>query len=85
MEQDVLLVLDVLYLLLLKEQVFVNALHSVHLAHLSVVDEENFTKAALVNYFTDLEVLKIYTLTVQSWLANKTSATTIVLESLFLL
>ena len=85
LEQDVLLVLDVLYLLLLKEQVFVDALHCVHLAHLAVVDEEDFTKAALVDYFTDLEVLKIYTLTVQTWLANKAGTTASILQGLLLL
>lgn len=84
LEQNVLLILDVLYLFLLEEQVLVDALHGVHLAHLAVRDQEHFSKAALVNYFAYLEVFKVDDLTFEARLANQTLARALLLQiSLF--
>lgn len=79
LEQDVLLVLDVLDLLLLQQEVLVNALHRVHLSHLAVRDQEDLAKAALVNDLGDLEVLKVHLLTMDARLTDEALACPIVL------
>jgi len=51
LEENVLLILDILYLFLLQEQILIDTLHGVHFSHLAVVDEEYLAKAALVDNF----------------------------------
>lgn len=71
LEQNVLLILNVLHLLLLEEQVLVDPLHRVHLAHLAIGDKEDLSEAALVNNFVDLEILQRHCLSLETWLANQ--------------
>ena len=56
LEQNVFLVFDILHLFLLEEQVLVDALHSVHLAHLAIGNEEDLAEAALINDFCYLKI-----------------------------
>ena len=56
LEQNVLLVFDILHLFLLEEQVLVDALHRVHLAHLAIGNEEDLAEAALIDDFRDLKI-----------------------------
>ena len=56
LEQNVLLVFDILHLFLLEEQVLVDALHRVHLAHLAVCNQKDLAEAALINDFCYLKV-----------------------------
>ena len=56
LEQNVLLVFDILHLFLLEEQVLVDALHRVHLAHLAIGNEEDLAEAALIYDFSYLKI-----------------------------
>lgn len=78
LEQNVFLVLDVLDLLLLQQEVLVDALHGVHLSHLAVRDQEHFTEAAFVNDFYDFEIVKCDDLAFETWLADQTHALSLV-------
>ena len=71
LEQNVLLVFDILHLFLLEEQVLVDALHRVHLAHLAVRNEKNLAKAALINDLCYLKIFKTDNLAFQAWFANQ--------------
>ena len=84
MEQNFFLVLNVLDLLFLQEQVFVDPLHSIHLAHLRIRDEEHLAKAAFIDDFADLEVGQVNLLTMEAGLADQTATLALVLLVLFL-
>lgn len=83
LEEDLLFVLDVLYLLLLKEKVFVDALHRIHLAHLPVVDQEHFSEATFVDHFRDFEIFKIDLLALETWLADEALGASRIFDTLF--
>ena len=85
LEEDVFFILDVLNLLLLEKQLFVNALHSIHLTHLPVGNKENFAKASFVNDFDNLKIVQSHHFTVQSWFANEHLTGTLGDGSLFLI
>ena len=72
LEQNVFLVFYVLHLLLLEKEFLVDSLHGVHLSHLAVRDEENFSKAALVDHFDDLEIVKVYFLAIYAGFSYQT-------------
>lgn len=62
LEKDLLLHLDVVHLILLKDHVFIQPLHRVLLSVFRVFDEEDFSERAFVNYFFNNEVFKLYLL-----------------------
>ena len=49
LEQYILLILDILHLLFLEQQVFIDSLHGIHSVHLAIVDQKDLPKGALVN------------------------------------
>lgn len=71
LEKDLLLILNVLNLFLLQEQIFVNSLHSVHLAHFAIRNQKDFAKAAFINDFADLKVFKIHLFALKARLSNQ--------------
>ena len=84
LEQKVFLVFYVLHLLLLEKEFLVDSLHGVHLSHLAVRDEENFSKAALVDHFDDLEIVKVYFLAIYAGFSYQTLTHALVFGVIFL-
>jgi hypothetical protein len=70
LEQNFLLILDVLNLLFLEKQIFVNTLHCIHFAHLTVRDKEYLAKATLINHLTNFKVCEVDLLTFEARFTN---------------
>ena len=85
LKQYIFLILNILNLLLLQEEILIDPLHRIHLIHLSIVDEEYFTKRPLVHYSHDLKIGKRHFLTLEAWLSNQTLTVTLVLGVFLLL
>lgn len=57
--QDLFLKLNVFKLLILKNNIFTDTLHSIKFLGFSVLDKENFSESTFTEHFTDFEILKL--------------------------
>ena len=85
LKQYIFLILNVLYLLLLQEEVLVDPLHRIHLVHLPVVDQEHLTKGPLIHNSHYLKISQSHFLTFQARFSNQTLTVSVVFCVFFLL
>jgi len=71
LEKNILLIFNILDLLLLEQQVFVDSLHGVHFPHLWAWYEEHFSEWTFINHFSDLEVFQSDAFALRTWFSDE--------------